>query len=203
MVETPPTRSTRQSPTGHETGADAWREFVRIHGPVIYGFARKRGLPDAAAADLVEAVLRGAATGAGTGEYDPGRGTTGGMLYAVTRDRIRDALAAGTKRPRGTGDDDSRAASAPEYRTEPDPDWDIGYQRAVAGAALDRVKTGSPSSTWRAFWMTAVDGRLARDVGLELGMSPGEVYLARCRVLARLREEVRRLERHRVPTGSY
>ena len=32
----------------------AWREFVALYGPVVYGFARKRGLQDADAAEWVQ-----------------------------------------------------------------------------------------------------------------------------------------------------
>mgnify|MGYP000906281100 CR=1 FL=1 len=47
--------------------------------------------------------------------------------------------------------------------------------------------------TWQAFWGTAVDGKPAAEVGAGLGMSPGAVYVAKSRVLARLRGEVRRM----------
>ena len=49
-------------------------------------------------------------------------------------------------------------------------------------------------STWQAFWGTAVDGQSAKDVGQKLGLSPGAVYVAKSRVLARLREKVRELD---------
>jgi RNA polymerase sigma-70 factor (ECF subfamily) len=44
--------------------------------------------------------------------------------------------------------------------------------------------------TWQAFWLTAVEGRLPRDVALELGISPGAVRVAKSRVLKRLRDEL-------------
>ena len=40
------------------TNHGAWREFMNLYGPVVYGFARKRGLQDADAADLIAAALR-------------------------------------------------------------------------------------------------------------------------------------------------
>jgi DNA-directed RNA polymerase specialized sigma24 family protein len=58
MVETPLTRMTLLTRIKDETDLDAWREFVRLYGPVVYGFARKRGLGDAEAADLMQEVLR-------------------------------------------------------------------------------------------------------------------------------------------------
>ena len=59
---------------------------------------------------------------------------------------------------------------------------------------MDRVKDEFQPTTWQAFWRTAVEGRAAQEVGAELKMTPGAVYVAKSRVLARLREEVQRLQ---------
>ena len=56
---------------------------------------------------------------------------------------------------------------------------------------MERVKGEFQPATWQAFWGTAVDGKPAAEVGAGLRMSPGAVYVAKSRVLARLREEVR------------
>ena len=53
---------------------DAWKEFVRHYASVIYGFARKRGLQDADAADLMQEVLRSVAGAVGRLDYDPRAG---------------------------------------------------------------------------------------------------------------------------------
>jgi RNA polymerase sigma-70 factor (ECF subfamily) len=59
---------------------------------------------------------------------------------------------------------------------------------------MDLVKGEFQPNTWQAFWRTAVEGRAVQDVGAELRMKSGAVYVAKSRVLARLREEVRRLQ---------
>jgi RNA polymerase sigma-70 factor (ECF subfamily) len=63
------------------------------------------------------------------------------------------------------------------------------YQRA-----LNLLRTDFAESTWQAFLATAVDGRSAADVAEDLGMTVGAVYVAKSRVLARLREELAGLE---------
>src|SRR5262245_45067984 len=45
--EAPVTRVTLLTRIKDGADAEAWREFVRLYGPVVYGFARKRGLQDA------------------------------------------------------------------------------------------------------------------------------------------------------------
>ena len=52
----------------------AWQEFVGLYGPVIYGFARKRGLQDADAADLMQDVLRSVSSAIGRLDYDRTQG---------------------------------------------------------------------------------------------------------------------------------
>ena len=64
MAEPPLTRVTLLTRLKDGADADAWREFVHLYGPVVYGFARKRGLQDADAADLMQEVLRSVARNA-------------------------------------------------------------------------------------------------------------------------------------------
>jgi RNA polymerase sigma-70 factor (ECF subfamily) len=56
--------------------------------------------------------------------------------------------------------------------------------------AMDRVKGEFQETSWKAFWLTAVDGISAADVARQIGLSPGAVYVAKSRVLARLKDEV-------------
>jgi RNA polymerase sigma-70 factor (ECF subfamily) len=176
--------------------ADAWQEFVHLYGPVVYGFARKRGLQDADAADLMQEVLRSIARYAGRFEYDPGRGTFRGWLYTVARNKISNFLSSQMNRPRGSGDGTvhDQLNAIPDEFADCDDDWVLEYQRQLSAKAMDSVKPEFQANTWKAFWGTAVEGRAVQEVGSELKMTPGAVYVAKSRVLARLREEVQRLQ---------
>jgi RNA polymerase sigma-70 factor (ECF subfamily) len=55
---------------------------------------------------------------------------------------------------------------------------------------MERVKGEFQENTWRAFWLTAVEGVAASEVAAQTGMSLGAIYVAKSRVLARLREQV-------------
>src|SRR5207248_11314176 len=82
----------------------AWQEFVNLYGPVVYGFARKRGLQDADAADLMQDVLRSISTAIGRLDYDRNQGTFRGWLFTITRNKVFNFLAARRIRPQGSGD---------------------------------------------------------------------------------------------------
>jgi len=82
----------------------AWQEFVKLYGPVIYGFARKRGLQDADAADLMQDVMRSVSAAIGRLDYDRQQGTFRGWLFTITRNKIFNFLSARRIRPQGSGD---------------------------------------------------------------------------------------------------
>jgi RNA polymerase sigma-70 factor (ECF subfamily) len=78
------------------------------------------------------------------------------------------------------------------FASPPEPDWwdEIEYRRQLVGQAMEALRREFQPTTWRAFRECAVCGRNAREVAAELGLSINAVYLARSRVLRRLREEL-------------
>lgn len=196
MVEAPLTRASLLVRIRDGRDQEAWQQFVRLYAPVVYGFARKRGLQDADAADVMQDVLRSIVGAAGRLDYDRARGSFRGWLYTVCRNKIFSFLDTNrNKLGRGTGDTGAReglnAVVSPEWELA--ESWDEEYERNLAAVAMQRVQREIQPATWQAFWQTAVEGRHAREAGATLGMSAGAVYVARSRVLARLKEEVQRL----------
>ncbi len=195
MEESPATRASLLVRIRDGQDKEAWRQFVQVYAPVVYGFARKRGLQDADAADLMQEVLRSVAKAAGRLEYDPRRGSFRGWLYTVTRNKLYNFLDGRRHQVRGSGD--SGAQERLEEQAAPEGAeslWDREYERRLSALAMERVRGDFQEATWRAFWMTAVEGKSAREAGEALRLSPGAVYVAKSRVLARLKDEVRRLQ---------
>src|SRR5436190_22542701 len=102
--ESPLTRASLLVQIRDGTNHAAWREFVDLYGPVVYGFARKRGLQDADAADLMQDVLKSISAAIGRLDYDRKQGTFRGWLFTITRNKIFNFLSARRIRPRGSGD---------------------------------------------------------------------------------------------------
>src|SRR5262245_13577557 len=197
MLEAPLTRASLLVRIRDGRDQEAWRQFVQVYAPVVYGFARKRGLQDADAADVMQDVLRSVAGAASRLSYDPARGSFRGWLYTITRNKVFNFLdSARHKFGRGRGDSGAReqfeSLEGPEWRVA--ESWDEEYERSLAALALERVRGEVQPATWQAFWQTAVEGRSAGEAGAALAMTAGAVYVARSRVLARLRQEVQRLQ---------
>jgi RNA polymerase sigma-70 factor (ECF subfamily) len=189
--EAPITRASLLIQIRDGTNQAAWQEFVDLYGPVIYGFARKRGLQDADAADLMQDVLRSVSAAIGRLDYDRNHGTFRGWLFTVTRNKVFNFLAARRIRPQGTGDTGTNQLLAEEPAAADGSDaWELEYQRRLASIAMDRVKGEFHDNTWQAFWLTAVEGLAAAEVAKRVGMSAGAIYVAKSRVLARLKDEV-------------
>lgn len=169
----------------------AWQEFASLYGPVVYGFARKRGLQDADAADLMQDVLRSISNAIGRLDYDRSRGTFRGWLFTITRNKILNFYEARKIRPRAAGDSSTnRLLDSQPDSEHGEESWELEYQRRLASIAMERIKKEFQENTWQAFWLTAVEGLAAGEVTKRVGISPGAIYVAKSRVLARLKEEV-------------
>ncbi|HVK18727.1 MAG TPA: sigma-70 family RNA polymerase sigma factor [Fimbriiglobus sp.] len=167
----------------------AWTEFAALYAPLIQRAARRAGLQEADADDLTQDVLRSVAGSVGGLELRPGAFRR--WLYTVVRNRVTDFYKSAQRRDRGAGDTAAleRLAEVPAPLDE--ADWDREYERRMLAWAADRVRGEFQPSTWRAFWLTAVDGRPGPEAARELGLSLGAVHVARSRVLARLKAVVR------------
>src|SRR4051794_25373289 len=189
--ESPLTRASLLVQIRDGTNHAAWREFVDLYGPVVYGFARKRGLQDADAADLMQDVLRSVSSAIGRLDYDRKQGTFRGWLFTITRNKVFNFLSARRIRPRAAGDSATTRllAEEPDVASDGADAWELEYQRRLAALAMERIKSEFQHNTWRAFWLTSVEGLPAAEVGRQVKMSAGAVYVAKSRVLARLRDE--------------
>jgi RNA polymerase sigma factor (sigma-70 family) len=174
----------------------AWRQFVDLYGTLIYSFARQRGLQDADAADLTQEVLLAVSKTVGRFQYDPSRGTFRGWLYRITRNIIARFLQDRRIRPIGSGDSEANHRLAEEVSTDSQHDelWEKEYQQQLFRLAAEQIRPRFAPTTWRAFWATAVEGKKGAEVAAQLGLTIGAVYVARSRVLARITEQIHRVE---------
>jgi RNA polymerase sigma-70 factor (ECF subfamily) len=167
---------------------EAWRQFVDLYAPLIYRLARRRGLQDADAADLTQEVLQKVSHAAARLNYDACKGTFRGWLFTITQNRVTTFL--GRKRRLPQTRQDQGFFEAQPAREEEKLLWEQEYEQRLFDWAAEQVRDCFQERTWQAFWQTAVDGRTPAQAAMELGISVGAVYIARSRVLNRLRERI-------------
>ncbi len=194
MIESPPTRASLLIRLRDPQDQEAWRQFIEVYSALIYGFARKRGLQDADAADLMQEVLRSVSGAVGRLNYNPGRGSFRGWLYTVTRNKLNTFLARQKRQVRGTGESGMHERLAEEAEPTEDALWDQEYERRLFEWAAERVRSNAGESVWQAFWQTAVEGKSPKEVARGLSMSVGAVYVAKSRMLAQVREEIQQFQ---------
>lgn len=189
----PDTRPTLLQRLPDAADGEAWRAFVETYGPLIFRFAVRRGVPPADAADLLQEVLMRVARGMGEFAYDRSKGRFRGWLFTIAWRALIDRAKADKRRAEVVDDrlDERPAADADR---EIEAHWNEEYRRQLLRHALPLVRPQFAGKTWEAFRLTALDNRDAASVAEELGLSLGAVYIARSRVIARLREKVAQLE---------
>lgn len=192
MAEMPSTRPSLLVRIRNAEDDRAWGQFLELYGPLIYQYGRRRGLQDADAADLTQEVLSAVAAGARQLDYDPGRGSFRGWLFTLAHHKLHDLLAR-QRRP-GQGQGNSAAQELLEQQpAREEALWDEEYEHRLFAWAAEQVRSDFTDSTWQAFRKTAVEGKGAREVAEELGLSVGAVYIAKSRVQARLKELIQQV----------
>ncbi|MDX1927814.1 MAG: sigma-70 family RNA polymerase sigma factor [Pirellulaceae bacterium] len=175
--------------------AAAWREFVELYEPLVLRFARRRGLQEADAMDLVQRVFASVAGAVDRWQPDAKRGKFRAWLFRIARNHlINQAALRRRERPVGGSTQVRRLHSEIDERVLEASDVELEYRRAVFESAAARVKRLVQPATWTAFWETMVVGRSCESVAEELSMSVGAIYVARSRVVARLRAVAEELE---------
>ncbi|HVA51321.1 MAG TPA: sigma-70 family RNA polymerase sigma factor [Pirellulales bacterium] len=165
---------------------DAWRRLVELTTPLLFAWAYRAGLRDHDAADLVQDVLAVLVDKLPTFDYDRERSFRG-WLRTVTKHKL---LERRRKRlPDAMSPDDPRLGELPDP-TVLDPFWEQEYRQKLVGLALELMRAHFQPTTWQACWEHVVSGRSAADVAAELGLTPAAVYVAKGRVLRRLRAEL-------------
>jgi RNA polymerase sigma factor (sigma-70 family) len=195
MPSVPETRASLILRLPRREDAEAWREFVAIYEPFVYRFARRSGFQEADACELVQNVLLAVVKSVDRWQANPERARFRSWLFTIARNQFLDLLRKKKRQPVRSGS----SSILDILERQPSPD-DVSEQLAAEHRrelfrwAAARVKTTVKEATWRAFWMTSVADHSIEDAAQTLGLTIGAVYIARSRVLTRLRDEIRQLE---------
>ena len=195
MTEFPETRDSLLVQVRSPGNREAWDQFVQIYRPVIYRLARSRGLQDADAQDLAQQVLIAVASAIATWEKSDEQIRFRHWLRRVARNAIVNAL---SRRPfdRAVGGSSAQTFLEDQHGDSPQSDAEIEleYRRELYLRAARQVRVDVEPETWRAFELTVIQEMNMDEAALALNKSIGAIYVARSRIMQRLREIIRELE---------
>ncbi len=181
---------------------DSWRDFFDTYWRLIYSFALKSGLTEAESQDVVQETIISVARNIQKFRRDRSLGSFKGWLKNITRWRIADQL---RKRTRLDGEEDTAVAGRfqdtdmMEVSDPADPGlesiWEEEWQANLLEAAMKRVKRRVKEEQYQMFDLYVLKQWPVRKVADTLGVTIGQVYLAKHRISALIRKEIRVLER--------
>ena len=172
----------------------AWEEFVDLYSSVIHRVAISRGLQAADADNIVQQVLMVVAKSVSRWLERTDRGTFRAWLLRIARNEAFDLINARATRPIGTDGSEGERLIASLEEDSLSSVLDLEYERAIFQKAALQAKDAVADHTWRAFWLTRIDGLSVDEAAQKLNLRPANIYFARSRVMARIKEFVQQLE---------
>ena len=179
-----------------------WQEFFDTYWKLIYSTARKSGLTDVEAQEVVQETVITVAKNIDKLKYDPAIGSFKGWLLQITRWRIADQFRKrepGNAKPPRSADDRLTATieRVPDsHVVDLDAVWEKEWQENLFDAAIARVKRKVDPKQFQIFDCYVRKEWPAQKCAEQLRVNIGQVYLARHRVSALLKKEIKALEKN-------
>jgi len=199
-----PTRSSLLSRLKHWDDHESWRDFFDTYWKLIYNTAVKSGLSEAEAQDVVQDTVLSVAKKMRDFKYDPALGSFKGWLLQLTGWRIKDRFK--KRMPGGlhiSSDGTSTQTAAIENVADPASAdltafWDAQWQQNLIDVAVERVKQQASPRQYEIFYLQVIKKQPVGVVAQTLKVNAAQVYLAKHRVSALVKREVKRLEKEMV-----
>jgi RNA polymerase sigma-70 factor (ECF subfamily) len=190
-----PTSATFLERLRDRADAEAWQRLVDLYSPLLTGWLRRHTLQDADVDDLVQEVLLTVAREAPQFQHSGRPGAFRHWLRTILANRLREFWRARRLRPAATGDCDF--AGILDQLEDPNSGisrlWDQEHDQHIVRRLLAMMEPQFAPSTWQAFRRVVLEGARPDAVAAELGLTLNAVFIAKSRVLQRLRAESRGL----------
>jgi RNA polymerase sigma factor (sigma-70 family) len=197
-----PTRRSLLSRLKQWDDQESWRCFFDTYWRLIHGMARRAGLNEAESQDVVQETVISVARQMSGFRYDPARGSFKSWLLQITRRRIADFLRVQYRQVRpAQRDTHATPRKTPQWEQVPDERaggfetlWENEWQKCLLEVALQRVRQRVSALQYQMYACYVLQGREPAEVSRLLGVTVGQLYLAKHRVGGLVRKEVQRLE---------
>ncbi len=161
----------------------SWEEFFSTYRPFLHNVVRRRGVNEHDACDIVQDVFVTLLRVLPQFEYRSERGRFRGWLKTIVQNIATDRL----RRRRRLREVVMVDELESQKRIADDADGDGASRLQTLELALQQVKSMSSPTTWLCFQEHLLNGRTAAELGEEIGLSPGAIYVNASRTLSRIR----------------
>ncbi len=175
---------------------DAWSEFVeRFRFPIV-SFSRKLGLNEEEAEDAAQETLLSFARAFRAGQYDSDKGRLSSWLFGIARHRVLDVARRRRSKEEviGAGEGESSFWSCVGDPRQMSEAFEESWRETVFEACLAQVRKEVKASTFEAFELLSMRGMTPDAVAEQLGITRNAVFIAKHRVVTKLRERIAEYE---------
>lgn len=169
---------------------DAWRRFVLLYAPLIYGWCRRVGIAADDAGDVSQDVFARVFAAIDQFRHDRPSDTLRGWLRVIWRNRINDFFNRRNESPAAVGGSDARAIMNQIVADDDDSTITLDEKHELVRRAAELIQLEFETRSWQAFMMIAVERRTAAETATQLGMTIGAVRQAKYMILKRLRDQL-------------
>jgi RNA polymerase sigma factor (sigma-70 family) len=181
---------------------ESWRTFFETYWRLIYNVARKSGLSDDQAQEVVQETVIAVARKMPEFRYDPAKGSFKRWLLLISRRRIHDHLRRvySARQMAQAGPEELVMATHHMPEAAPPPDaqmeenWEQAWRENVLQMALVRVRQRANPKHYQVFDYCVLQNVRPAEVAAMLGLSAAQVYLAKHRISAAVKRAAREIE---------
>ncbi len=173
-----------------QANPQAWDRFVDLYGPLIFHWCIRSGLSRSDAEDLGQEVFMRVSNSIAAFEKQSPEDTLRGWLRVITQRKVIDFYRKRARVPEYVGLENSIEHTAIDSDATPSEHDLDEEQRILYQRAMDLLHRDFSESTIHAFMLSVVEGLPAATVAEQLGISLNSVYIAKSRVLNRLRTDL-------------
>jgi RNA polymerase sigma-70 factor (ECF subfamily) len=200
MEQNPPTRFSLIEKIKDPRDAEAWSEFAEIYYPLVFGICRRKGLQHADATDIAQEVLSRVANAVGGYRHDQPGATFRGWLYRITRNLTVDFFRRKGRDPLAKAAPQQDLHEIQEPSLQESQEFHFAFRKHLFMVVAKVVQHQVHPQTWAAFWKTEIEHMDVVEASKELSMTRGAIYVARSRVIAKLRKEI---QKRMTETGNF
>jgi RNA polymerase sigma-70 factor (ECF subfamily) len=185
----------------HQSDQSAWNTFFHRYWRFIYNVARRSGLTDAEAQDVVQETVLSVARNIEGFNYDPKECSFKTWMLRVTRWRVLRCFERRQRERQFVNPPSTGHPQNPSLENIPDPAglalekiWEEEWQKHLYVSAREQIKRKVGPLSLQIFELHVNQGWSVKEITASLGVSPARVYLAKHRIGRLIRKHIEALQ---------